>query len=290
MSRRLHRIRRVPAARIIPFLLLVAAFWAFVPDVVRATEARSPVTVSVDGEVHRPGSYTLPGKATLSSLILAGGGFTDNADLRAAVLARNSARASQQAELRSMAASLAAAAGPFGPARTVADTVRDLLESAHASGRVPVRVDYPRLLKNSPHDIALEEGDILRVPAVTDVVAVAGAVRAPSDRLPFAPGQRYDEYIRKAGGYADDADRKQTFLLRADGSTALLSPGFIAWNAAASRWEVTALAGGPPAVAPGDTIVVPRSLPPGLPETFARKLPGLLMRATQIAGAPVILP
>ncbi|MGE5247650.1 MAG: SLBB domain-containing protein [Verrucomicrobiota bacterium] len=290
MSRRLQRIRRIPAARLFPLLLLVAAFSAVMPGAVRAAEARSPITVSVEGEVLRPGSYTLPGNATLSSLILAAGGFTDNADLRAAALTRNAARASQEAELRSMAASVAAKAGPSDPVRKVADTVRDLLEAAHASGRIPVKVDYPRLLKNSPHDIALEEGDVLRVPAVTDVVAVIGAVRTPSDHLPFAPGQPYDEYLRKAGGYADDADRKQVFLLRADGSTALLSLGFIAWNAAASRWEVTALTGGPPAVAPGDTIVVPRSLPPGLPETFARQLPGLLMRATQIAGAPVILP
>jgi hypothetical protein len=53
---------------------------------------------------------------------------------------------------------------------------------------------------------------------------------------------------------------------------------------------VTALAGGPPEIGPGDTIVVPHSPPEGLPSNSARKLPEILMRAAEIAGSPVILP
>jgi hypothetical protein len=53
---------------------------------------------------------------------------------------------------------------------------------------------------------------------------------------------------------------------------------------------VTALAGGPPEIGPGDTIVVPRTPPPGLPSDSARKLPEILRRAAEIAGAPVVLP
>jgi protein involved in polysaccharide export with SLBB domain len=149
---------------------------------------------------------------------------------------------------------------------------------------------YPRLLKNTPRDLPLEEGDALRIPGKSGTVAVAGAVRAGSGNIPFRPERLYGEYIQGAGGYADDADRGKVFLLRADGTTALLSLGFISWNPRVSRWEVTALASGPPAVGPGDTIVVPRSFQRGLPGKFARELARILMRASEIAGAPVFLP
>jgi protein involved in polysaccharide export with SLBB domain len=51
-----------------------------------------PVTVSIGGEVRKPGTYTLPPGSTLSTLLLAAGGFADNAFPRGAVLTRISAR------------------------------------------------------------------------------------------------------------------------------------------------------------------------------------------------------
>jgi hypothetical protein len=168
--------------------------------------------------------------------------------------------------------------------------VAAFLSALSPTGRLHVRLAHPRLLKGSPADIPLEEGDALRIPARSDTVAVAGAVLSADGAIPYAEKISHEGYIRRAGGYAADADRDHVYLLRADGTTALLSLGFVAWNPAASRWEVTALAGGPPAVGPGDTIVVPR-LPPGnLPAAIARELPGILMRAAEIAGTAVILP
>jgi len=281
---------RVRAAGIALHLLLAGVCSAVLPGTVRALGGPQPVTVSVEGDVRRPGTYTLPGKSTLSALIVASGGFTGSADLRGAVLARNSARAFQEMELRDMAAGIEAEAGASEAARKAARAIADLLAGLRASGRVPVELTYPRLLKNPARDLPLEEGDALRIPAKGNTVAVAGAVRAASGNIPFTPGLPYEEYIRRSGGYADDADRREVFLLRADGTTALLSLGIVSWNPGASRWEVTALAGGPPAVGPGDTIVVPRSLPGGLPREFIRKLPGILMRASEIAGTPVTLP
>ena len=290
MSRGFQKARRVRPAGTILCLLLAGLSGAVFPVPVLGLGGPQPVTVFAEGEVHRPGRYVLPAKATLSSLIGAAGGFTDDADLRGAFLARNSARAAQEAELREMAAALAADAGASDPAREVAREVRELLDRVHPSGRVPVKLTYARLLKNSPEDLALSEGDVLRIPAITTTVAVAGAVREASDRLPFVPGRSYGEYIRQAGGFAADADRGEVFLLRADGSAALLSLGFVSWNATASRWEVTALAGGPPVVGSGDTVVVPRSLPQALPGDVARGVTRILVRAAEIAGAPVILP
>jgi hypothetical protein len=247
--------------------------------------------------VRNPGAYTLPPLSTLSALLYAAGGFTDNAFVRGAVLTRGSTLSAQKTELRETAARVAAGAkaGPGDAGYSlmrpgVPPGIPAFLSALQPSGRLPVRLTLPRLLKGSPEDILLEEGDVLRVPARPDTVAVAGAVKAADSAIPYAAKIPFEEYVRRAGGYAPDADREHVFLLKADGTTTPLPTGFISWNPASSRWEVTALAGGPPAVGPGDTIVVPR-LPPGnLPAAAARELPGVLMRAAEIAGTPVILP
>ena len=282
-----HRGRR--AANIALFLLLAGGVSVFLPRTIRALGGPWPITVSAEGEVRNPGAYTLPHNATLSALILAAGGFTDSADPRGAALARHSTRAAQEVELRKEAERLAAETGGSAAAAEALRPVVALLQGMRPAGRVPVQVAHPRLLRKSPADLPLENGDALRIPPKVDTVAVEGAVRAASDNVPFSPGLPLKEYVRRAGGYADDAVTDRVFLLRSDGTTALLTPGFLSWNPAASRWEVTALATGPPAIGPGDTIVVPRPPAPGLPSKTARRVHNVLMRASEIAGAPAVL-
>jgi len=286
----LRNIPRRRAAGIAIVLLLGAVFPAILPGTVGALGEPRPVAVSIEGEVRRPGSHTLPPGATLSALLVAGGGFTDNAFLPGAVLTRISAEAAQETELRGIVERLTKETGLSAAPDSDARPVLELLAALHPSGRVPVRLSHPRLMKGSPADIPIEEGDILRIPKKPDTVTVTGAVEAAPRSVPYAAKASYKEYLRQAGGSVDGADRDHVYLLRADGTVALLSLGFISWNPAASRWEVTALAEGPPAIGPGDTIVVPRHPPPGLPSEIARELPGLLMRAAEIAGMPVTLP
>jgi hypothetical protein len=115
--------RRNPCANaFVAALLLVSLFH---PTPAIAIGGPQPVTVIVEGEVRRPGAYTLPSGATLSTLIVAAGGYTDNADLAAATLTR-------------------------GSAETVA-----------------APLSHPRLLKGSPADLPLTDGDTLRIPART---------------------------------------------------------------------------------------------------------------------------
>ena len=98
---------------------------AILPGTVRAIGRPQPVTVTVEGAVRRPGTYSLPHGATLSTLVVAAGGYTDNADLAAATLKRETANP------------------------------------------VPAPLSHPRLLKGSPADLPLEDGDTLRIPART---------------------------------------------------------------------------------------------------------------------------
>jgi hypothetical protein len=100
-----------------------------------------PVEVTVEGEVRTPGSHTLPHDATLSTLIAAAGGYTDNADLPGATLLRG-------------------------------------------SSVIPVELSHPRLMKNGPQDLPLEEGDTLRIPSLVANASARPTARKPSEE-PF---------------------------------------------------------------------------------------------------------
>jgi hypothetical protein len=129
---------RIPWAK--AFLAALLLFAIVSPTPAAAIEGPPPVTVTAEGEVRRPGAYTLPGGATLSTLIAAAGGYTDNADLAAATLTR-------------------------GSAETVA-----------------APLSHPRLLKGSPADLPLADGDTLRIPARTP--------GAPARRPPRPAGEQ----------------------------------------------------------------------------------------------------
>jgi len=94
---------------------------AILPGTVHAIGVPQVITVTVEGEVRLPGSYSLPRDATLSTLIGAAGGYTDNADLAAATLTRESAKP------------------------------------------VAAPLSHPRLLKGSPADLPLSDGDTLYI-------------------------------------------------------------------------------------------------------------------------------
>jgi len=115
--------RRLPVADAFAAALLLAGLFHPIPA--GAIGRPQGVTVTVEGEVRRPGSYTLPRDATLSTLIAAAGGYTDNADLAAATLTRESAKP------------------------------------------VAAPLSHPRLLKGSPADLPLTDGDTLRIPSRT---------------------------------------------------------------------------------------------------------------------------
>lgn len=119
--------RRIPGAN--AFVAALLLFALFHPTPAEAIGGPRPVTVTVEGEVRRPGSYTLPHDATLATLIVAAGGYTDNADLAAASLLRD-----------------------YG---------------ASHPARLPAPLSHPRLLKGSPADLPLTDGDTLRIPTRT---------------------------------------------------------------------------------------------------------------------------
>lgn len=69
----------------------------------------------------------------------------------------------------------------------------------------------------SPSETLLEDGDVIQIPAVSNLVLVSGEVTFPN-ALVFDPRASFDDYIQRAGGYTQGSDREKVLVVRQDGS------------------------------------------------------------------------
>lgn len=192
-------------------------------------------TVRIAGQVQHPGTYSLSKGERLSDLIQRAGGFTDKAFVQGARFMRDSVRATQQQRINDMVDRLekslySGAADATATALSAADATAAALETqqkqqllsrlkqTRADGRIVVRIpdDY-RLLKGSPYDLELDDGDSLVIPEEPQTVQVIGAVFSPTAFV-YRPGQPFTDYVQQAGSYAQNADRKRVYIIKADGS------------------------------------------------------------------------
>jgi len=219
------------------------------------TEMRATRTMTLSGQVMRPGVYTLGEGERLSSVLERAGGFTSRAYLKGAVFTRASLRRVEQEQLNAFVrvqeqrilaeASTTVVGGEREDAAIGAAVVqarRDFLRalaSRVALGRMVIKVSEPDTLKSTSEDVVLADGDTLEVPEPVDSVLVLGSVRSSTSVL-HAPGSNVDYYVNRVGGYAKEADKKDIHIVKADGSAV---SGF-------SNIRT---------VEPGDTIIVPRS-------------------------------
>ena len=95
-----------------------------------------------------------------------------------------------------------------------------------------------------PDDVIVKDGDKLIIPKKTQEITILGEVQSPTSHV-FAPGLTRDDYIAKSGGTTQKADRKRTYIVRANGD--VLGGGRTGWFRRSQSVEMR----------PGDTIVVP---------------------------------
>jgi protein involved in polysaccharide export with SLBB domain len=224
-------------------------------EVMVRTEMRPTRTMTLTGQVMRPGTYVIGEGERLSSVLDRAGGFTSRASLKGAVFTRSSLRKIEQEQLNAFVKVqeqriLAEAStsviggekedGAIGAA--IVQARRDFLRalaSRVALGRMVIKVDAPAALRGTTEDIVVADGDTLDVPEPIDSVLVLGSVRSATSVL-HAPGMSVDYYVNRVGGYAKEADKKEIHIVKADGSAV---SGF-------SNIRT---------VDPGDTVIVPRS-------------------------------
>ncbi|MFQ5898666.1 MAG: SLBB domain-containing protein [Candidatus Methylomirabilia bacterium] len=217
------------------------------------TELRPARSVTLSGEVKRPGEYSIQPGERLSSVLRRAGGFTERAYLTGAVFTRASLREIEQEQLnafmRVQEERLLAQAGETvigvekEEAAHRAETIAARRELLHALanrvtvGRMVVHLDHLDRLEGTADDIVLDDGDTLLLPQRPSSVLVIGAVRNPTS-VRFKEGADVTYYLNRVGGLTKQADRKEIHIVKADGSA--LS-GFARLRS----------------LEPGDTIIVP---------------------------------
>ncbi|HEV2277883.1 MAG TPA: polysaccharide biosynthesis/export family protein [Acidobacteriaceae bacterium] len=220
--------------------------------------------VRLDGEFVHAGVYTVQPGESLPELVRRAGGFTRNAYLYGSEFTRESTRAVQQTRLDEYVQTLEMQMqrGNLALASSAASSAQDLASGAAAQSGEQALVAQLRQLKATGRivlemkpgsqgvqalpNITLENGDRFIVPPVPASVNVVGAVYDQNSFL-YLGSRRAGDYLHLAGGPNRDADRKDVFIIRADGSV-------ISRSAASGLWgnEFDALR-----MNPGDTIVVP---------------------------------
>ena len=212
-------------------------------QVVVASQHRPPKLVLVEGELKRPGYFTIEMGERLSSVLKRAGGVTPNAFPAGLVLTRESVKLRQQAELERFIASerqrltaqaAGGAAGATGLSTTAVlsaggglaeqQVLTLRLQQLEATtsrlelGRVVIRMESVEQLEGTEDDIILEARDRIMMPTPSQTVSIIGSVKNPSTVV-YRPSLGLDDYLRQAGGLTEDANKKEMYVMRANGTT-----------------------------------------------------------------------
>jgi protein involved in polysaccharide export with SLBB domain len=221
-------------------------------------------SISLKGEVTYPGSYGIQDGEKLSSVLRRAGGFRDTAYPVGAILVRTQVRELEeksrdelirQIETTSASARLAPNLGgqdQMALVQAASQQQKEILQRLRtepASGRMVIHVGGDiSSWANTPADIELRSGDVFTVPKRPGFVLITGQVYNAS-AITFVPGKNAGWYLRRAGGTNDVANRKEIFVIRANGSVVGRRSG--EWfdpDVLSTRLD------------PGDVVVVPQKI------------------------------
>jgi protein involved in polysaccharide export with SLBB domain len=221
-------------------------------------------SVTIEGEVRFPGSYGFHDGERLSSVLRRAGGMLPAAYPMGAVLVRNQVKQLEENTrdelVRQIEASSAAArlspnlspnnsSGALQLIKEQQDQVIEDLKSHPPAGRMVIRITADiDSWANTPADIELRRDDVLTIPKQPGFVLVTGQVYNAT-ALTFTPDKSAGWYLGRAGGTNAAANRKDIFIIRANGSVVgRHSDGPFAGDVLSTRLN------------PGDVVVVPQKI------------------------------
>lgn len=217
--------------------------------------------ITLNGEVMYPGTYGIEEGERLSSVLKRAGGFGPHAYGAGAVLERASVRELAEKNRDEMIRRLEESSPSVSAMSTKEDSAallasmqqqRDnVLAAARrhpASGRLVIQIseDISRW-ENTPADIAVRAGDVLTVPKLPTYVEVYGQVEN-SAAVSYVPGKTAGWYLSQTGGATELANKKEIYIVRANGSVVGGNGGI--WRGDVLRTRLH----------PGDSVVVPEKI------------------------------
>jgi protein involved in polysaccharide export with SLBB domain len=178
--------------------------------------------VTLNGQVLRPGTYTVGRDETLHDIIERAGGFTEVAYPLGAVLTRRSLKEEQtranltlarQVEQSILSLSQNASAEQSQQIPAVIG-LSNQLRTLSGSGRQIVNA----ALKSGENPVFLENGDSLFIPKRPSHVSVIGSVYNEVSAV-YAPYKTTRDYISEAGGTSKIADSKNVYMVLPNGQS-----------------------------------------------------------------------
>ena len=217
-------------------------------------------SVTISGEVAKPGVYGIQPGERLSSLLRRAGGLLPAAYPQAAVFERGDVRKMQEQSRQELIQRLEQESVVVKTAATASGSdevalqqaalqqrqrVLEGLRRAPISGRLVVHLrQNEKGFAGSPDDIELRAGDTLEIPKQPGFVVIVGQVYN-SNAISYSPGKNAGWYLSRAGGATAFANKKAIFIIRANGSVT---------SGKDSLWSGAVLSS---SIGPGDAIVVP---------------------------------
>lgn len=179
------------------------------------------ITVRVEGEHQSSQEYVLP-YGTRMAALLQQIQYSERSDQDSLQLFRQSVKERQklmlQTSLKSLeAAALTARSGTSDEARLRKEEADLILQWVDRAKKIEPSGQVVIAQAQSRNDLLLESGDILRVPTKDGLVLVSGEVLFPN-AVVFDSALSLDDYIRRAGGYTQNAESARLVVARRDGS------------------------------------------------------------------------
>jgi protein involved in polysaccharide export with SLBB domain len=192
-------------------------------DEVEFTADKKPgtITVRVEGEHQSPQEYVLP-YGTRMGALLEKIEFSERSETESLQLFRLSVkerqRQSLQVALKSLeTAALTARSGTSDEARLRAEEAGLILQWVERAKTVEPRGQVVIPETSGRNDLLLENGDLIRVPMRDGLVLVNGEVLFPN-AVTYETKLNLVEYIKRAGGFTQNADAARILIAHKDGS------------------------------------------------------------------------
>lgn len=193
--------------------------------------------VSVSGEVMHPGRYGIQRGEHLSSILKRAGGFSNEAYPYAAILdraqVREAAAKSREEMVTQIQAQNIGGAGSTGASSSSSSSSRNnnavaqererqqllaKLKQLQPNGRLLIHVSSEiEKWEGTQADVEVRAGDTLYIPKRPTFVMVAGQVYNPI-AITFSGGKHAGWYLKQAGGPTTLANKKEIFVVRANGT------------------------------------------------------------------------